>query len=130
MNFKKALKSANVRLYINQALCDPSHPMYAASDVRIAKELHITRLTVINIRKEQKIESRKSRILKLLNGLDTGSLTINEIASRFHLKYQNIYQLIRKHGLKTRPDKKPIESLIESRKNHKHTNSQLIRTAS
>ncbi len=129
MNFEKAMKSANARMYIIQALNDPSHPMYAANDVEIARELQVTRLTVINIRKELNIECRKCRVLKLLRGVDTSMHTIKELAFKYRLKYQNTYQLIRAYGLKTRPDRRPIEFLIDSRKNRKNTSRLLIRTA-
>lgn len=128
MNNDRASKCANARKYIDRALRDCSHPMYTANDVEIAKKLQVTRLTVINIRKELEIECRKNRVLNLLKGIDTSQNTIKELASKYRLKYQNTYQLTRAHGLQTRPDRRPIVALIESQKNRKNTSRLFIAT--
>ncbi len=104
------------RQYLQDVFTNPGHPMYAASDVQFAKKLNVTRLTVINIRKDLNIKSRYHRIVDLLKSIDTRRYTITKLSEKIGLKYQNTYQLIKKHSLQTQQDKPPIESMLEHNK--------------
>lgn len=107
------------RCFIRGALNDPNHEMYTASDVEFARKLDITRLTVINIRKKSNLKGRNFRVIGMLQKMDTSKLTIKELAAKLHMKYQNTYALVRKLGLQTQPDKKPIEYMLEHQRQRK-----------
>lgn len=117
----KRIRGILARIYIQRVLLNPQDPMYAASDCEFARKLNISRLTVVNIRKEFKLKNRKKRIVDLLNQIDTSTITIKDLSGKLCLKYQNTYQVIKQLGLKTLPDKKPIESMIEYQMQRKKT---------
>ena len=106
-------RGQNARQYIHKELNNPKSRMYTATDVQFAKECNVTRLTVINIRRELNLKSRYLRVIDLLRSIDTKRYTITELGRKLGLKYQNTYQLIKKLRLKTRPDKRPIENILE-----------------
>jgi hypothetical protein len=112
-------RGALARCYIQSALNNPHHLMYTASDVEFAKRLRVTRLTVINIRREMGLKGRNSRVIDLLLRIDTTTLTIKALCARLCLKYPNTYKLVRKMGLKTRPDIRPIDTMIEYQKRNR-----------
>ena len=112
-------RGALARCFILEALNDPNHEMYTASDVEFARKLDITRLTVINIRKKSNLKGRKFRVIGMLRNMDTSKLTIKELASKLHMKYPNTYALVRKLSLPTLPDKRPIAYMLEHQKQRK-----------
>ncbi|NLD91341.1 MAG: hypothetical protein GX639_01600 [Fibrobacter sp.] len=122
-NIDKNRKNRGVlaRHYLQTVFKNPKHPMYTASDTDFARDLNVTRLTVINIRKKLHMENRHNRIIDLLKQIDTTEYTLRELAALLDLKYQNLYKLVRMLKLQTRPDKKPIESMIEFQKKSKQT---------
>jgi hypothetical protein len=101
------------REYLQDVFNNPNHPMYAASDVVLADKCNVTRLTIINIRKGLDLKNRNQRVIDLLHCVNTNRYTIAELAAKFGLKYQNTYKLLKKHRLQTRPDKPPIDSMLE-----------------
>ncbi len=118
-------RGAIARNFILDVLSNPNHQMYAASDVEFAKMLNVTRLTVYNIRKELVLKSRKKRVIELIDREDISSMTMKDLSFKLNLKYQNIYQLTKKLGLKTLPDKKPIDFMLEhQRSKSKSTNGK------
>lgn len=117
----KRIRGILARIYMQRVLINPQDPMYSASDVSLARKLNVSRLTIVNIRKELNLKNRKNRIVALLNQIDTQTLTMKELSSKLALKYQNTYQVVKTMGLKTLPDKKPIESMIEYQMQRKKT---------
>lgn len=112
----RKVRGLSARRYIHATLDNPEDPLYTASDTKLAKILHVTRLTVINIRKEMNIENRNCRLVKLLQNTDTVNFTIRELAEKLDLKYPCLYRLLRDLKLKTRADRKPIDCMLESRR--------------
>jgi hypothetical protein len=104
------------RRYIQRIFNNPEDPMYTASDVTLAKQFNITRLTVINIRTEMGLKGRNARVVELLANIDTSKFTIKEISARINVKYQNVYKIIKQLNLKVYADKRPIESMLEYRR--------------
>jgi len=107
------------RQYLEDVFNDPCHPLYVASDVQLAKKLNITRLTVLNIRKEMGFTGRNERVIDLLNKTETKKFTLKELSMKLGIKYQNLYKLTRRLGLHTRTDKRPIEAMIEHQRRMK-----------
>jgi hypothetical protein len=109
----RKLRGASARCFIQDALNNPHHAMYTASDVEFAKKLDVSRLTVINIRRRLKLKGRNFRVIGMLQKIDTSKLTIKELAAKLCIKYPNTYTLVRKLSLQTLQDKKPIDCMIE-----------------
>lgn len=82
----KRIRGILARIYMQRVLINPQDPMYSASDVSLARKLNVSRLTIVNIRKELNLKNRKNRIVALLNQIDTQTLTMKELSSKLALK--------------------------------------------
>jgi hypothetical protein len=86
------------------ALQDESHPLFLAKDIDIARKFSVSRHTVYKIRDDYAIPSRIDRLLITLKSMDTTQFTISELSKILHLKYQNVYKIVKDNKLPTKSD--------------------------
>lgn len=83
---------------------DITDPLHLAKDIDLAKKYDVARHTIYKIRHDLKIPPRSKRVLNVLKNMDTGRYTLNEIAARWNLKYQNIYKLVLDNNIPYKKD--------------------------
>lgn len=110
---KRRRKGELAKRGLEKIFSDVHNQLYTGSDVEIAKEFNVSRLTVFNIRKELSVKSRNERIVEVLKNIDTSALTLRELAIYTGVQYQNLYKIVKGLKLKTKADVRPIEHMIQ-----------------
>lgn len=78
---------------------DPGHPEHLEKDIYFARKYDVIRHTIYKIRHDNKIPPRSKRILGVLKSLNTKELTMNDLTEKLHLKYQNLYKIMKDNNL-------------------------------
>jgi len=99
---------------------------YYLKDIEYAKKFDVTRHTIASIRKQFNVPPRTERILNKLKKIKTNDMTLKEISDTLNVKYQNLYKIVKEHGIEVKPDVKPIEYLKQHAKNRRLKTLELI----
>jgi hypothetical protein len=111
---KRRSKGKIAEIGVEMIFSNENHRLYTASDIEIAREYNVSRLTILNIRKQLSIKSRNERIIDILNKIDTTTMTLKELSVYLGVKYPNLHKIVKSLKLKTRPAIRPIKHIHQS----------------
>lgn len=112
-------RASRARRSMSRIFKNENHPLYLEKDIDLARKYDVSRLTIYNIREQLGIPPRTERILARLSKIKTQHYTKKELADLLHMKYQNLYKILREYTIIVKPDTPPIQSMIKFQKTKK-----------
>jgi hypothetical protein len=112
-------RASKARRSMSRIFKNENHPLYLEKDIDLARKYDVSRLTIYNIREQLGIPPRTERILARLAKIKTKDYTKKELADLLHMKYQNLYKILREYKIEVKPDTPPIQSMIRFQKRKK-----------
>ena len=106
-------RAGKAREAMAEIFSDPDNPLYLEKDINLAKKFDVSRLTIYNIREQLGVLPRTERILDRLSKIKTKKYTKKELADIMHMKYQNLYKVLREYQIEVKEDIPPIQSMIK-----------------